>query len=235
MATKNGGFALTGFRSVSYRSGTVYNWFTKRLYDQNKKFSMISNLIGKHKTVLDLPCGTGFLARHLHPSVDYTGWDLNRRFLNKVKIDSRRGKIKPNKITLKQKNIFDFNDYPIEKMDFIVFCDILHHIYPKHSELVEKAKDHAERIIICEPIAVKPDEITAHDRFGRFFVTLSRFFPERLLRFVDFMLADNDGINSYENRSSWKHDENSIKELYRSFGINEIYNLDDDYIGIWKS
>lgn len=235
MATKNANNLQVGFRSIAYRSATVYDWFTHRLYDQDKKFSTIGALIGNNsKKVLDLPCGTGHLTRSLHPSIEYTGYDLNHRFLKKIKKNWERGKIKLKRIVLKQVDIFDFGKYPKEKQDFIVLCDILHHLYPRHIELVENVKKFAKKIIICEPTVVKPQDMIAHDWIAKMTVFFARLFPERLLKIVDFLFADNDGINSYEKRSEWNHDGESLKELYESFGIKKIINIKDDYIGIWE-
>ena len=226
----------TGFRSLPYRSGYVYNWMTKRLYDQHKKFMSISKIIGNgSKKVLDLPCGTGFLTQYLDPSIHYEGWDLNHRFLKRLKKEWSNGRVKLTNIVLKQKNIFDFNDYPKEKKDVIVLCDILHHIYPKHIELVENAKNCAKMVIICEPVAVRPkDDMNGHDLLARVFIKISKVFPERLIKFLDFLFADNDGINSYEKRSYWKYNDDSLRRLYHKMGFKKIYRIKDDYIGIWE-
>ena len=228
--------ANTGFRSLPYRSGYVYNWTTKRLYDQHKKFMSIAKIIGNDsKQVLDLPCGTGFLARYLHPSTRYCGWDLNHRFLKKIMRDRHKGRIKLKTLTLRQQDIFNFDEYPEEKQDVIVFCDILHHVYPRHIELVKNAQNYAKKIIICEPVAVRPkDNMNGNDLLARVFIRMSKMFPERLIKFLDFLFADNDGINSYENRSCWKHDDESLRNMYHNMGFEKIYNLMDDYIGIWE-
>ncbi len=225
---------LTGFRSFTYRSGFAYNWLTKRLYDQKKKFLTIARLIGRNKSVLDLPCGTGYLTHFLDPSVDYCGWDLNHRFLKKIKLDYNRGKIKLKKLSIKQENIFSFDKYPEEKKDVIVFCDILHHIFPNHLSLVENAKKYAKKIIICEPVAIKPQDIHARDKFFKSIFFFARFFPEGMVKIVDFLFFDNDGINPYDKRSQWKHNDRSLKELYYSIGVRKIYNITDDYIGVWE-
>ena len=226
----------TGFRSIPYRSGYVYNWMTKRLYDQHKKFMSIAKLIGNgSKKVLDLPCGTGFLTHYLPNNIIYEGWDLNRKFLIKIRKDWNRGKAKPKKIILKQNNIFNFDEYP-DNADIIVFCDILHHIYPKHIDLVENAKNYAKKIIICEPVAVRPqDNMNGHDALAKTVIKISKFFPQKLIKILDFLFADNDGINSFEKRSCWKHTNESLKELYYHLGFNKIYNILDDYIGIWEA
>jgi len=224
-----------GFRSLPYRSSTVYEFFTKRLYHQDKKFSIIATIIGNdHKHVLDLPCGIGLLTKFLHPTITYEGWDLNHRFLKKIKKEWLQGRIKLNKVILKQKNIFEIDEYHNNTKDIIVFCDILHHVFPNHIKLIEKAKKVAKKIIICEPLTVRPKQIKAHDWLGKLFIYLCKFLPEKLLKLVDFFLADNDGINSYDDRQKWKHDRESLKEFYIKLGFNKIYHLKDEYIGVWQ-
>jgi len=226
----------TGFRSLPYRSGYVYNWMTKRLYDQQKKFMTLAKIIGNSsKQVLDLPCGTGYLTRYLDSSIHYEGWDLNHRFLKKIKKDWDKGRIKLKKVILKQKNIFDFDEYPNERKDVIVFCDILHHVYPNHIELVENAKKFAKMIIICEPVVVRPqDNMNGNDLLAKCVIKISKAFPEKLIKYLDFIFADNDGINSYEKRSCWKHNDESLREMYYDLGFDKIFTIDDDYIGIWE-
>lgn len=227
---------FTGFRSLPYRSGILYNWLTQSLYDVQKKFLTIAKLIGNNsKKVLDLPCGSGYLIRFLHPSTYYTGYDLNHRFLKKIKRDWEKGRIKLRKVILKQQNIFDFDKYPKEKQDVIVLCDILHHVYPNHLELVENAKNYAKKIIICEPVAIRPKDMNGHDYLAKSVIYITKFFPESILKILDFFVGDNDGINSFDNRANWKHDEESLKDLYYSMGFDKIYKLTDDYFGIWEN
>ncbi len=228
------------FRSLTYRSGHVYNFVNQLLYDWKKKFMILGKLVGKSEIpgstlkLLDLSCGTGFLARFLDPSVDYEGWDLNEAFLNKLKLDWEKGRLKPKKLKVRVKNIFDYDDYPKEKKDVIVFSGILHHVYPKHIELVEHAKHYAKRIIICEPYAIKPKDINAHDWTARLFIFLTKFLPERIYKQLDIFLADNDGINSYDSRSAWPYDKKGLRELYISLDIKKRYSLVDELIGIWE-
>ena len=227
---------IPGFRSFLYRSGNVYNWLSERIHDQQKKYSLIAALIGNNsQKVLDLPCGTGFLARYLHPSTYYTGFDLNYKFLKKIKTDQRKGRINLKKVVLKPTNILDFGKYPKEKQDVVVLCDILHHIYPNHIELVETVKKFADKVILCEPVAIKPDGMSGCDFLTNSVLKITKYFPERVIKFLDFLFADNDGINSYENRSCWNHDDKSLKELYSDLGFNKIYCVLDDYIGIWEN
>lgn len=232
---------VPGFRSLTYRFGVIYNFLNNRLYDWEKKFVTLAKLVGEAKNegetlkVLDLACGTGYLARFLHPSVDYEGWDLNSSFLKRLMKDRKNGLIKVKRIRLKIKNVLDFEKYPEVQKDVIVFSGILHHIFPKHVEAVENAKKFAKKLVICEPYAIKPRDIDAHDVPARVTMFLFKNFPERLYKWVDLLFADNDGINSYETRSAWKYNKEGLIKLYRELGIKKIYGLKDECIGIWES
>jgi len=226
-----------GFRSLLYRSGWLYNAITRRLYDQDKKFSTIATLIGKGpKRVLDLPCGTGYLMRFLHPTIEYEGADLNHRFLKRIrKKELKKRNIKLSKIILQHKNIFDFQDYQGEKKDVIVLCDILHHIYPKHVDLINIAKKISNKIIICEPYVIKPKEISAHDKLLKIVIFIGKYLPKSLFKIVDFLFLDNDGINSYQMRSQWNLNKKSLKVFFKTMGFKNIYKISDEFIAIWES
>ena len=224
------------FRSFLYRSAWLYNAITRRLYNQDKKFLTMALLIGKGpKKVLDMPCGTGYLMRFLDPQIEYEGVDLNRRFLKRIKNkELKKRNIKLKKITLHQKNIFEFDNYKGELKDVIIISDILHHIYPKHIELINIAKKISRKVIICEPYAVKPTEITAQDKIFKIIIFFGKFLPKAIFKIVDFFFLDNDGINSYQNRSQWNHNKKSLKKLFENLGFTKIYKLFDEYIGIWE-
>jgi SAM-dependent methyltransferase len=230
-----------GFRSLTYRIGLIYNFLNNRLYDWERRFATLAKLVEESKEdktslkVLDLACGTGYLARFLHPSVDYEGWDLNYSFLKQLETDWKKGRIKVKKLTIKRKNILDFSRYPLKKKDVIVLSDILHHIYPRHIEIVEHAKKCANKIIICEPTAIKPKDIEGHDWTTKITMFLMKNLPEKLYKMIDFFLADNDGINSYERRSAWNYNEKGLLEFFKTLEINKILRLKDECIGIWES
>lgn len=228
---------LYGFKSFLYRSGWLYNAITRRLYDQDKKFFTIATLIGKGpKKVLDLPCGTGYLMRFLHPTIEYEGVDLNHRFLKRIaRKELKKRNIKLKKITLQQKNIFEFRNYQGEKKDVIVLCDILHHIYPKHVELINIAKRISKKVILCEPFIINPKEIAARDKLLKIIIFFGKFLPKILFKIVDFIFLDNDGINSYQMRSKWNLNKKKLKEFYTSMGFNKMHRIFDEYIAIWES
>lgn len=219
-----------------YRSGWLYNAVTRRLFDQDKKFLTIAQLIGEGpKRVLDLPCGTGYLMRFLNPLIEYEGVDLNHRFLKRIKKkELKKRNIKLKKIILNHRNIFDFRYYKGEKKDVIVICDILHHIYPKHVELIKIAQNIAQKVIVCEPFVIKPQEITARDRLFRVVIFFGKFLPKPLFKIVDFLFLDNDGINSFKNRSQWNLDKDGLKDFYKKMGFNNTYRILDEYIATWE-
>ena len=226
----------SGFKSLIYRSGWLYNAITRRLYDQDKKFSTIARLIGEGpKSVLDLPCGTGYLMRFLNPLIEYEGVDLNPRFLKRIKRkELKKRNIKLKKIVLEQKDVFDFRFYEGKKKDVIVICDILHHVYPRHADLIKIAQNMAQKVIVCEPFIIKPQEITARDRILKIVIFFGKFLPKPLFKIVDFLFLDNDGINSFKKRSQWNLDKTGLKNFYKTMGFNTTYRILDEYIGIWE-
>ncbi|MFX0024566.1 MAG: class I SAM-dependent methyltransferase [Candidatus Hermodarchaeota archaeon] len=229
--------SLSSFRSLIYRSGWLYNAVTRRLYDQDTKFFTIASIIGKGpKRILDLPCGTGYLMRFLHPDIEYEGVDLNPRFLKRIKTkELKKRNIKLKRIIIQRKNIFDFQDYQGDKKDVIVLCDILHHVYPKHIDLINIAKKIAHKIILCEPYVIRPTEISARDKLFKIIIFFGKHLPKSLFKIVDFLFLDNDGINTYHRRSRWNLDEKSLKQFYKTMGFNNIQKIMDEYIAIWES
>lgn len=228
---------LHGFKSLMYRSGWLYNAITRRLYDQDIKFLTIAKLIGKGpQKILDLPCGTGYLMRFLHPLIEYEGVDLNQRFLKRIrKKELKKRNIKLEKIALKHRDIFDLKDYAGKKFDVIVISDILHHIFPKHVELINLVKNYARKIIVCEPYAVKPTDINPRDKLFKLIVYFGKFLPLPIYKVIDFFFLDNDGINPYYKRSKWGFDLKSLNEFFKTMGFNKNFRLLDEYIGIWDS
>jgi len=227
-----------GFKSLVYQNALLYNFVNQRAYDFKTKFRTIASIacLNGTKKILDLPCGTGYLTRYLDNNITYIGWDLNRTFLEKIKRDWKKGRILLNKVILEQKNIFDFKDYPND-VDVIVFCDILHHVYPNHVKLVENAKKYAKKIIICEPVAVKPEHMNVKDWIARAIIKIVKYMPERIIKFIDYFLADNDGINNYINRANWPYNRTSLREFYINLGIkvDRILEIGDETLGVWES
>ena len=71
-------------KSIPYQFPKIYNLFL-RAVDKGlteQKYQYLAKIIGKNKTVFELGCGTALLADYLHPTCNYSGWDLNENFVN---------------------------------------------------------------------------------------------------------------------------------------------------------
>ena len=90
------------------------------------------------------------------------------------------------------------------------------------------AKQISRKIIVCEPFVIKPQEISARDKLFKIVVFLGKYLPKPLLKIIDFLLLDNDGINSYHRRLQWDLDKTSLKVFYKNMGFNNIYKILDD-------
>jgi SAM-dependent methyltransferase len=169
----------------------------------------MSELIGKAKKVLDLGCGTCLLQKFLHKSCEYMGWDLNDKFL----------KINP-KLNLQKRDIFDFENYP--KVDTIVISDVLHHIFPRHIELIEKAKSKAKQLIVMEPHS--------------FVKTTSNTIANLAYHFFDRFFGDNDGINDFHDRLEWfKMKKEGVYNLLKSFNPTKLFEVGPDYLVVFEN
>lgn len=200
--------------SIFYRYPRIYELMIKVMHGKNleKRYRIISQEIGKC-SVLDIGCGTSILKKFLDPECDYEGFDLNQKFINfaaKRKINARR------------QSIFDFDNYV--KKDIIVACDILHHIYPKHKDLIHKISKFAgQKIIVCEPFYRSLKENT-------------------ILRKIEHNLGlifDNDGFNcSKDKRNQRWYTERELRNFFfsqikhrKSLKIRKIGN---DIIAIYE-
>lgn len=182
-------------KSIPYRFPRIYNIFLRILAKNLKQeFTYIAQVIGENKKVFELGCGTGILADYLKQGCFYTGWDLNKNFVNYCR---KKG------LQVFERDIFDFNNYP--ESDVIVISDVIHHIMPRDKELIRKAKSRTKKLIICEP------------------VYQYRFFNMPLYSVYDRLFGDNDGINNLANRSKWGFlDEKEIRNYLEEFNPKEI-------------
>ncbi len=194
-------------KSLMYRSPKLYNFFMRLMHGKYflYKYKEIARIIGKNKNVLDLGCGTGLLSKFLDKSCIYEGWDLNEDFLKHK-----------NDLNVKCKNVLDFNSYP--DSDVIIIADLLHHITPRHEELLVNARKKAKYVIILEP---KYNLIGGGLRLGGF-----------LYRLFDTILGDNDGINDFEDRVNWFDGRNETFNFFLNLKPKSITEIGLDYLVI---
>jgi SAM-dependent methyltransferase len=190
-------------KGLIYHFPRFYELVLKIIHRGNaeKRYEHIASKIKKNETVLDLGCGTGILNRFIE-KCKYLGFELNGKF---VKYAKKKG------FNVIRKNIFDFSSYP-KKIDTIVLCDVLHHVYPRHKFLLEKIRGFAKKIIVCEPYENEKDNIL-----------------RKLVRVIGIVI-DFDGYNSilkkihgrwYSKRGLVSFFKNSIKDR-RDLSIKEI-------------
>ena len=92
--------------------------------------------------------------------------------------------------------------------------------------------EQVEKLILVSPA----DMIVMPQEDGGFYKRLEKHLPEKMMKYLDFFLADNDGINRYENRNQWQLGRKGLMAIYDKLGIpnNKIFHLDDELIGVWE-
>jgi SAM-dependent methyltransferase len=104
----------------------------------------IADLIPAGASVLDVCCGPGSLyTRHLRAkTIDYTGLDSNKRFVDAVNRAGGRGLL------------WDLTDQkPLPRADFVVMHASLYHFLPDASGVVRRMLEAArQKLILAEPV-----------------------------------------------------------------------------------
>lgn len=190
--------------SLPYRFPRLYEIGMKILHKRilSFRYARIAQEIGSEKKVLDLGCGTAFLYDYLD-SCEYTGWDLNDSF---VKYCQKRD------IKVYKKDIFQFSEYP--ECDYIVLCDILHHVVPRDELLLKEAVKRAN-VIAVEPC-------------------YRRKLPRSLGSLYDQVIGDADGINSFENRMQWNYNVTTLEKKFLGLGAVKIASLNRHIFAVFR-
>jgi SAM-dependent methyltransferase len=206
-------------KSVMYSSPLVYELALNLSHRKNlnKRYDYIKETIGEGSNVLDLGCGTGLLGVKLCKKCNYLGIDLNEKFL---KLASSRA------LMVSLGDVFDFEKY-IEDIDVVVACDVLHHIFPRHNELLEELGKHEGlRIIVGEPF--KGYDKSSMGLLGR-------------INLLTDAVFDSDGINEpiFEISKRWRYSKSDLIELFNSSLANRkhisIRELGKDIIAIYDT
>jgi SAM-dependent methyltransferase len=171
-----------------------------------KRYELIARAIGEKKRVFEPGCGTCLIYSYLHDGCEYEGWDLNERFIN-YNIKSRR--------RVFQKNMFDFNDYPPN--DVIILSDLLHHVVPRHEDLIKMSLQKTTRLIVSEtPTSFK----------------LQRKF-KRIAHFLHSTILDDDGINPFDNMVEWDYPREKLTSLFAKYGCTNIITAGRNLIAVF--
>lgn len=56
-------------------------------------------------------------------------------------------------------------------------------------------------------------------------IFLGKYLPKPLLKIIDFLFLDNDGINAYQKRTQWNLDKKSLREFYENMRFNSTYKI----------
>ncbi len=132
--------------SLVYRSPLLYEMIMLALYGRHypARYRAIAELVPAGSRVLDLCCGPGILHdRYLRrKGVEYTGLDVNPRFIARVNRRGGRGLV------------WDLHeDRPLPEADTVVMQASLYQFLPDAAPVVRRMLRAArQRVIIAEPI-----------------------------------------------------------------------------------
>ncbi len=187
-----------------YRFPWLYERVLRTLHgaDLDKRYHKIAEFIDRG-TMLDIGCGTSLLAAYLKPGIKYIGIDLNEHFL---KYAQKKG------LDVRKVNVLDVKAYP--PADYYVICDLLHHINPRHQELLKELCSLDGTLIVCEP-----------------FVTTK----SRLKRLLVRAVVDYDFINPPRLDLRWYTEQELIDFFKQELKPVEILKIGGDIIAIRAS
>ena len=132
--------------SLIYRSNSLYELAMLALYGRHyrARYRAIADLIPAGSNVLDLCCGPALLYHRClrQKSVQYTGLDVNARFIEQLIHRGARGQV------------WDLrSEKPLPEADYVVMQASLYHFLPEPSPVVDRMLSAARKqVIIAEPI-----------------------------------------------------------------------------------
>jgi len=113
-------------------SGDYDYYKRKNGYYYNNLKILLSKIIPKNKTVLEIGCGTGDLITYLKPKKGW-GMDLSEKMVKRAKIKYKH-----------LKNLTFSTEYPTVKFDYVFMADVIEHlespedVFKKISKLMDK-------------------------------------------------------------------------------------------------
>jgi hypothetical protein len=132
--------------SLIYRSDALYELAMAALYGRHypARYRAIADLIPAGASVLDLCCGPALLyhRRLREKRVDYTGLDVNPRFIRRLVARGAAGRV------------WDVaGETPLPRADYVVMQASLYHFLPQPRPVVDRMLAAARRqVIIAEPV-----------------------------------------------------------------------------------
>lgn len=187
-------------KSPLYASPWFYEMLIKARHGQamKERMAIIAGLLDG-KNIVELGCATGYNSEFLKGS--YRGFDMNRSFIDYGKKKMRN---------VEMGNVFDV---PLNEYDAILIVDVLHHV-PAHKGLMKKTLSTGKEVVVCEPF--------------------DRNFNSRLAEWAFTKInkwVDSDGINPPVDW--YKKDE--LKQYFTSFGKCGLYEVGEDIIAHYKN
>jgi SAM-dependent methyltransferase len=122
--------------------------------------ALVKKIINENAKVLDIGCGTAKILESL-PLVDYYGYDISKKYISYAK---KKYKSKRNKFYCKKFNINELDNIP--KIDFILLFGVIHHLEDEELHkilpILKKVLKKSGKIITCDPIYIKKQNIISH-------------------------------------------------------------------------
>jgi SAM-dependent methyltransferase len=182
-------------RAPLYSSPRLYQFVVKKVFHRNgafkKRFEAIVKELAESNCVLELGCGTGMFKEFLPKTTKYMGVEINGKFADYCE---KKG-IKIYNGDILKKSLWKPLSH--KYFDSIVIVDVMHHIFPRHKQLVKNLPKGKKVIIL--------DGIYKGSMWQRIDRHISRF-------------LDNDGHNPYARTLTPREWE----ELKKNFHIEKI-------------
>jgi SAM-dependent methyltransferase len=132
--------------SLIYKTGPGYELAMRILYGRHydSRYKTIADIIEAESSVLDVCCGPGTLfSRYLRDKrVEYTGLDLNPKFITHLHSRGAKGEVRDLRI-----------DRPLPASDYVVMQASLYHFLPDPASVVNRMLEAARlNLIVAEPV-----------------------------------------------------------------------------------